>query len=84
MMIKVHSGIRVGDFIKAHGHRTNEGPWRKVIRINGDTLVTVNRHGYRGVFTCTPGVMGTVWPPGDPQLYGDAPAVWRGLLAISA
>lgn len=67
MMIKVHSGIRVGDFIKAHGHRTNEGPWRKVIRINGDTLVTVNRHGYRREFTWTQGRKWKVWQPGDPQ-----------------
>lgn len=77
MIIKLHNGVQVGDFIRRHGHNCHRSPntafvWRKVIeRTDDDTIVTVDRNGTRREFTYQRWSKFKVWQPGDPREDGD-------------
>ena len=70
MIVKLHTGVGVGDYIRCHGHHVSDTAqkWWKVLDIVGrrkDTLVVVDRHGYRREFYWTQGRKYKVWEPGD-------------------
>ncbi len=72
MLVKLHAGIRVGNYIRPHGHNvTTDQKWWKVVDIDGDTLHTVDRHGTRRDFGHRPGRKWKTWEPGDPRADGD-------------
>lgn len=74
MLIKLHTGVQVGDFIRRAGHRANDdGRWRKVIDITGpraDVLVTIDRNGHQREFAWRQNRRWKVWEPGDPREDG--------------
>lgn len=74
MMLKLHTGVAIGDFIKRTGHNTPTAQkWWKVIGITGprrDVLIVVDRHGYRREFVWTQGRKYQVWQPGDDRSDG--------------
>lgn len=69
MIVKLHTGVAVGDYIRRHGHNVSDDQkWWRVIDRDGprqDTLVVVDRHGYRREFYWTQGRKYKVWQPGD-------------------
>lgn len=73
-MLKMHTGVVIGDFIKPTGHNVSDRQkWWKVIDITGprkDRLVTVDRHGYQREFAWTQGRKWKVWQPGDDREDG--------------
>lgn len=75
MIIKLHTGVKIGDFIRQSGHNVRpEQKWWKVLDITGlrnDTLQVIDRHGYRREFFWTQGRKYKVWQPGDPRKDGD-------------
>lgn len=72
MMVKAHASVVVGDFIRPHGHNVSPNQkWWKVLAVDGDTLKTVDRHGYARNFTWRQGRKWKTWEPGDPRADGD-------------
>lgn len=72
MIVKLHTGVQDGDYIRPHGHRVKDiQKWWKVLAHEGDTLKVVDRHGYRRDFAWTQGRKYKVWEPGDPRQDGD-------------
>ncbi len=78
MIVKVFSGVQVGDFVRGHGQRLNPNlaqVWWKVTSVEKDEITTVNRHGRVRKFTfdgCRQrGLRFKVWQPGDPREDGD-------------
>lgn len=78
MIVKVFSGVRLGDFVRGHGQRVNpDWPqvWWKVTEVQRDKLTMINRHGrVREVtfdHTRQRGLRFKVWEPGDPREDGD-------------
>ncbi len=78
MIVKVFSGVQVGDYVRGHAYRMNPNlaqVWRKVISVTRDEIVTVDRHGRERIFTfdgCRQrGMRFKVWQPGDPREDGD-------------
>jgi hypothetical protein len=71
MIVKLHTGIEVGEYIQPTGHNVKVNQkWWKVIDRDGpraDTLIVVDRHGYRREFYWTQGRKYKVWQPGDPR-----------------
>lgn len=74
-LIKLHTGVQTGDFIRRYGHNISaDQKWWKVLDITGprkDRLVVVDRHGYKREFPWTQGRKYKVWEPGDPRTDGD-------------
>lgn len=78
MIVKVFSGVRLGDFVRGHGQRVNPSwsqVWWKVTEVQQDKLTMINRHGrVREVtfdYTRQRGLRFKVWQPGDPSEDGD-------------
>ncbi len=78
MIVKVFSGVQLGDYVRGHGHRLNPNltqVWWKIIDVKRDTLTAVNRHGRERKFTFEQcryvGIRFKVWQPGDPREDGD-------------
>lgn len=70
MIVKLHTGVHVGDYIRRHGHNVNDSAqkWWKVLDRTGprnDTLVVVDRRGYQREFYWIQGRKYKVWEPGD-------------------
>lgn len=78
MIVKVFSGVQVGDFVRGHGHCLNPNltqVWWKVTEVTRDEITAVNRHGRVRRLTfdqCRQiGIRFKVWQPGDPREDGD-------------
>lgn len=78
MIVKVFSGVQLGDFVRGHGHRINPNwshVWWKVTEVKQDKLTMVNRHGRQREVTFDSarqrGLRFKVWEPGDPREDGD-------------
>lgn len=79
MILKSFSGVRVGDFVRAHGERHNVNwtqVWWKVTEVTGDGLVMINRGGRVRSLTWrsakdTGLTKFKTWQPGDPREDGD-------------
>jgi hypothetical protein len=75
MIVKLHNGVQVGDFIRSANRNagiSRARVWRKVIeRTPDDVLITVDRHGTRREFTYQAWNKWKTWEPGDPRDDGD-------------
>jgi hypothetical protein len=78
MIVKVFSGVQLGDFVRGHGQRMNPNwtqVWWKVTEVERDKLTMINRHGRVREVTFEQarfkGLRFKVWQPGDPREDGD-------------
>lgn len=75
MIVKLHTGVQVGDYIRPTGHNVSPNQkWWKVIDRTGprnDTLAVVDRNGYHREFYWSQGRKYKVWQPGDQREDGD-------------
>lgn len=72
MIVKLHAGIKAGDYIRPWGHNISRNQkWWKVVEVRGDVLHTIDRHGYTRDFTHFQGRKWATWEPGDSRQDGD-------------
>lgn len=78
MIVKTFTQLNDGDFVRYHAYRANPSyahVWRKVRRIDRDTIELTDRRGSRREVTwdrCKAGgIRFKVWEPGDPREDGD-------------
>lgn len=78
MILKMFSQVNEGDYVRFHGHLISPGhahKWRKVIRVDREVMVLVDRNGREMTVTydrCqASGIRFKTWEPGDPREDGD-------------